>query len=420
MDSLSSLFGDPRFMPHGHCFLWFPAILWTNVIADALIAAAYLSIPATLVYIIRRRRDLPFDWMFGAFGVFILACGTTHVLEIWTLWHPDYWLTAAVKVITAVASVVTAVLLVRLVPAALAIPSPSQLARVNAELRGAQAALVTAARQAGMAEVAINVLHNVGNVLNSVNVSADLLGRQIHASRTQVLPQVVELLRAHGGEAHFLSEHEKGRLLPDYLAGVAVALADERQQMLDELSNLKKSVEHIKEIVANQQAYASAPAVIEACLIGELLADAWRMSADAQSYQDIEMRMELQDVPPLALDKHQLLQVLLNLIRNARQALAAAPASKRQITLRLARPAPGRVEVQVADNGEGIAPDDLKRVFVHGFTTRADGHGFGLHSCALAAKAMGGSLRAQSAGRGLGATFTLELPIDAGRPAPAP
>jgi hypothetical protein len=92
MESLIQLLRDDRFMPHGHCYLWLPELLWANVVSDALIAFAYLTIPVTLVYFIRKRRDLPFDWMFGAFGVFILACGSTHVLDIWTIWHPDYWL----------------------------------------------------------------------------------------------------------------------------------------------------------------------------------------------------------------------------------------------------------------------------------------------------------------------------------------
>ena len=124
MDMLNNWFNSQGFMPHGHCFLSIPSILWTSVVADALIALAYLTIPVTLIYFIRRRRDMPFNWMFVAFGVFILACGSTHLAEIWVVWRPDYVPLVILKAITAVASVVTAIALVRLVPLALLIPVP--------------------------------------------------------------------------------------------------------------------------------------------------------------------------------------------------------------------------------------------------------------------------------------------------------
>lgn len=191
---------------------------------------AYISIPFTLLYFIHKRKDVPFDWMLTAFGVFILACGTSHVMEILTIWQPYYWLSALVKVITAIASVITAILLVRLVPAALKIPSPQQLARVNDELREAQAELVTTARRAGMAEIATNVLHNVGNVLNSVNVSARLLYEKVHASKGQGVIRVAELMKEHSDDlGAFISSDPKGRALPGYLGKLAEALAAEQR-----------------------------------------------------------------------------------------------------------------------------------------------------------------------------------------------
>jgi PAS domain S-box-containing protein len=135
MSFLQKLFSPDGFLPHGHCYLWDPSIMWLNVVSDGLIGLAYLTIPITLIYIARKRKDLPFDWMFACFGVFILACGATHVLEIWTLWIPTYWLLGWTKAITAVASVATAILLARLIPQLLAIPSPTSLRKVNAALR---------------------------------------------------------------------------------------------------------------------------------------------------------------------------------------------------------------------------------------------------------------------------------------------
>lgn len=414
MDSLLQLLRDERFMPHGHCYLWLPELLWTNVVADSLIALSYLTIPVTLVYFIWKRRDLPFDWMFGAFGVFILACGTTHVLDIWTIWHPDYWLAAYVKVVTAIASVITAVLLVKLVPLALLLPSPSQLRKVNDELRGAQAELVATARRAGMAEVATNVLHNVGNVLNSVNVSAAVVGDQLRVSKAQSLGKVVQLLETHQGDlGRFFAEDEKARLLPGYLAQLDRAICEERQRMMEELANLSKSVDHIKEIVATQQAYAGPVGVLEQVHIVELVQDAIRMSGDSLLHHEIVVLTEFEATPEVLLDKHQMLQILLNLISNAKQAMSGRSCPAHQLTVRLAQAGAAAVRVQVADNGEGIAPENLGRVFTHGFTTRKSGHGFGLHSCILAAQSMGGTLKAHSDGVGRGATFTLELPLRA-------
>jgi hypothetical protein len=133
-DGLRQFFYGGVFMPHGHCYYWDRGVVSLHVVSDALIFLAYMTIPITLLYFVKKRKDVPFDWMFACFGVFIVACGTTHLLEIWNLWHSAYWLSGAIKGITALASVGTAILLVRLVPTALALPSPEDLRRANARL----------------------------------------------------------------------------------------------------------------------------------------------------------------------------------------------------------------------------------------------------------------------------------------------
>lgn len=412
MNDLLALLTDKRFMPHGHCYMWRPDLLWTNVIADGLITLSYVSIPFTLLYFIHKRKDVPFDWMLAAFGVFILACGTSHVMEILTIWQPYYWLSALVKVITAIASVITAILLVRLVPAALKIPSPQQLAKVNEELREAQAELVTTARRAGMAEIATNVLHNVGNVLNSVNVSAQVLYEKVHASKGPGVAKVVQLLKEHPDDlGDFISSDPKGRALPDYLDKLADALAIEQQGMIAELAQLTRRIDHIKEIVATQQSYAGNASVLEPGSLRELVEDVVRICDVSLARHHITLVKEFSDIPQMPLDKHRVLQILVNLINNAKQALDAGVNRPPRIILRLKVVDEERVRVEVQDNGEGIAQDNLARVFEHGFTTRVDGHGFGLHSCILAAHEMGGDLTAQSAGPGKGALFILELPL---------
>ncbi|KQW34013.1 MULTISPECIES: sensor histidine kinase [Pseudomonas] len=412
MNDLLALLTDKRFMPHGHRYMWRPDLLWTNVIADGLIALSYVTIPFTLLYFIHKRKDVPFDWMLAAFGVFILACGTSHVMEILTIWQPYYWLMALVKVITAIASVITAILLVRLVPAALKIPSPQQLAKVNDELREAQAELVTTARRAGMAEIATNVLHNVGNVLNSVNVSAQVLYEKVHTSKGPGVAKVAQLMKEHPDDlGDFISSDPKGRALPDYLDKLADALAVEQQGMIAELAQLTRRIDHIKEIVATQQSYAGNASVLEPGSLRELVEDVVRICDVSLARHHITLIKEFSDVPQMPLDKHRVLQILVNLINNAKQALDAGANRPPQIILRLKVVDEGRVRVEVEDNGEGISQDNLARVFEHGFTTRVDGHGFGLHSCILAAHEMGGDLTVQSAGPGRGALFILVLPL---------
>ena len=143
LEFLRRLFSADGFMPHGHCYLWQPGVLWLHLISDALVAVAYTSIPFTLLHFVRKRRDIPFNWIFLSFGAFIIACGATHVMEIWTIWTPLYWLAGTVKAVTAVGSVATAVMLIKLVPHAIALPTAAQLEQVHAELRIAHTLLET-------------------------------------------------------------------------------------------------------------------------------------------------------------------------------------------------------------------------------------------------------------------------------------
>jgi len=147
LEFLRRLFSSDGFMPHGHCYLWSPEIVWLHVISDALVALSYTTIPFTLYYFVRKRRDLPFNWMFLCFAVFIIACGATHYMEIWTLWTPMYRFSGIIKAITAAASVPTAILLVRLVPKALTIPTPEQLSKAHEDLKKAHEVLETRVRE---------------------------------------------------------------------------------------------------------------------------------------------------------------------------------------------------------------------------------------------------------------------------------
>jgi signal transduction histidine kinase len=283
------------------------------------------------------------------------------------------------------------------------------------ELSVAQGELLAAARQAGMAEIANNVLHNVGNVLNSVNVSAGLVSSKVRESKLQGLVKAVQLLDSHTADlGGFLTADEKGKVLPGYLSKVTGALSAERQDIVDELDKLTKSVDHIKDIVATQQAYSGSVSTVEVAKLSDLFEDALRMNAGALSRHRVGVTCHAEDIPPLLLDKHRLLQILVNLISNAKNAMDGVTNRTGQIDLRALVVGEDederRVRISVTDNGCGIAADHLSRIFVHGFTTRKNGHGFGLHSCAIAAKDMGGTLSVSSDGCDKGTTFTLEIP----------
>ena len=282
---------------------------------------------------------------------------------------------------------------------------------ITEQLRSTQSELLATARQAGRAEIATNVLHNVGNVLNSVNVSAGLMAAALRQSRLPSLPRALQLMQDHASDlGDFLSSDQKGRLLPGYLDTVARVLAQEHERLLEELARLVKSIDHIKEIVTTQQSHAGGMTVIEPVNASELAEDALRLQGGSLARHGVTVVREFAPVPVLPLDRGRVLQILVNLISNAKNAMEGVD-GPHLLTLRIELTGPERLQITVKDRGEGITAQNLTRIFTHGFTTRQDGHGFGLHSSALAALQMGGTLTASSAGAGQGATFILELPV---------
>jgi len=283
---------------------------------------------------------------------------------------------------------------------------------MEAELEKANKDVMDASRMAGMAEVATGVLHNVGNVLNSLNVSATVISSGLRQSKVDSLARVSALLREHAGHlAEFLTDDPKGRLVPDFLESLARHGAEERMRLLEEINSLQANIDHIKEIVSMQQAYATMVGIVEPLDAAMLMEDAVRMNAGALVRHNVSLVRDYQPVPAVFAERGKVLQILVNVIRNAKYALDEGRAANRTITLRVEPGAPGSVRFVVRDNGVGIPRENLVRIFNHGFTTRAHGHGFGLHSSALAAKDMHGSISVESDGLGCGAAFSLELPI---------
>ncbi|WP_395742885.1 ATP-binding protein [Prosthecobacter sp.] len=278
------------------------------------------------------------------------------------------------------------------------------------ELKNMHELLLDASRQAGMAEVATGVLHNVGNVLNSMNVSASQTQDILRQSKTSSLVRIAGLLGEHSADlAAFLTTHPQGRLVPPFIIKLAHLLDAENQKLLKESAALSRNVDHVKEIISMQQTYARVSGLVETVQINDLVEDALRMNTSALDRHGVETIREFAPMPPMPVEKHKVLQILVNLIRNAKYACDESGRTDKRMIMRSTN-GDGRVRISIIDNGVGIPLENLTRIFGHGFTTRKDGHGFGLHSAANAAREMGGQLSVFSEGPGRGASFTLELP----------
>jgi ligand-binding sensor domain-containing protein/signal transduction histidine kinase len=284
--------------------------------------------------------------------------------------------------------------------------------RMEAEMVEVHRQLLDTSRKAGMAEVATSVLHNVGNVLNSVNVSTTLVIEQVHNWRFENLKKVGALIRENSGNLpEFFSNDPRGKHVPDYLSQLSDQLSAKQTVTESELRCLRKNVDHIKDIVAMQQSLAKVGGVIESVPMSSLVKDALLLAHINRHQGGIQIRSEFVDDPVVTTDKHQVLQILVNLIRNAKFACDESDKADKHILLQT-RLNGSHVQFVVRDNGVGIPAENLIRIFFHGFTTRKTGNGFGLHSSALSAKGLNGSLTVHSDGVGCGATFTLEIPLE--------
>ncbi len=285
------------------------------------------------------------------------------------------------------------------------------LKQTEAQLEQLHRQLLETSRQAGMAEVATNVLHNVGNALNSVNISATLVAEQMRQSKAANLAKVCVLLDSHQADLPaFLTTDPKGTKIPTYLATLSECLATERESAIAELTSLMKNIEHIKEIVAMQQSHGRISSIIDTVSVPDMIEDALRINASAPTGHDVAMLRDYQGHPVITTDKHKVIQILINLLRNAKNACDESGRTDKQIAVRTTSNN-CCVRIAIIDNGIGIPAENLLRIFTHGFTTSKHGHSFGLHNGALAAKELGGSLIALSGGPGHGATFILELPL---------
>ena len=272
--------------------------------------------------------------------------------------------------------------------------------------------LVRASRVAGMAEVATSVLHNVGNVLNSINVAATVILDRLGKLKIARLSELAKLMREHKDDLpQFLANDPRGQQIAGFLELLASNLDEERNTLRGEVDQLAVKIDHIKQIIAMQQNYAQVAGVVEKVPLVEIITDAINIHSGAFARHDVVITRHFEVEPVVFIDRHKVLQIIGNLLSNSKYACDAAPKKEKQVTVRVYAAPGNRICIQVKDNGMGISAENLKRIFAQGFTTRKDGHGFGLHGSSLAASEIGGSLRVDSEGEGKGATFTLEIPI---------
>jgi signal transduction histidine kinase len=273
--------------------------------------------------------------------------------------------------------------------------------------------VIKTSRLAGMSEIATGVLHSVGNVLNSVNVSANLAKRKTEQLPVADLAAVKDVLHEHRGDlGTFVTEDPRGRQFLPFLDELSRSLAAQKRDILEELRTLAGGMEHMMELVRSQQRYAGMAGVYEPTDLGAEVDSAVAICGQAYgSSGALHVRREYEDLPKVPVDRNRLMEILVNLLQNARQALDDAGTPAKEIALRIRRDGAEHVRIEVEDNGPGIPEENLTRIFAHGFTTRKDGHGFGLHISANAATEMQATLWAESAGPGRGATFILRLPL---------
>ncbi|MDJ0838887.1 MAG: two-component regulator propeller domain-containing protein [Acidobacteriota bacterium] len=285
-----------------------------------------------------------------------------------------------------------------------------ELERSHSKLQQAQAELMATAHQAGMTEIVNGVVHNLGNVLNSVGINAETLRHQLDNTRAGGVNRLVQLLEEHQDNlTEFLTEHPQGKKTVPYMKRLSELLDKERTKNMEALEHLIAGVEMMRDTVRMQQGYAKNATLRESLQLSAVVDDMIKMQLTALNRHAIEVERRFEETPPVTVQRFKLAHILTNLIRNAIDAISERKPDIRKISFDIAQKGDD-IHLSVTDTGIGIDKENLEKVFKYGFTTKITGKGFGLHSCANSMKEMGGSLKVDSKGAGKGATFTLIFP----------
>jgi len=444
------------FIPHGHCYLWKPGLVSLHVLSDGLITLAYFLIPLELIYIVKKRQDIPFDWLFMLFGSFIICCGITHIMEIWTLWHPDYWLSGFLKAITAAVSLATAAVMVQLIPKVLAIPSPAQLAAANAALSSE----IEERKQveASLNQLTLQLEHRVqertlalqkaNQQLQQENRERYLAQESLIRSETKLREQtqrlqdtLKELKSTHtqlvqtekmsslgqmvAGIAHEINNPVNfiyGNIAPatDYIADILglldlyqesypqpVAAVRERLEIMELdflkpdllkiLDSIKVGAERIKEIVKSLRTFSRLDEAemkqvnIHEGIDSTLMILQHRLKGQPHR-REIQVIKEYETLPLVECYAGQINQVFMNILANGIDALeqkmgvwAESGGDDRDIgeepptiRIRTVLTHDQWVQIKISDNGGGIPPEVMRKIYDPFYTTKPVGYGTGL------------------------------------------
>jgi signal transduction histidine kinase len=388
LEFIQQFFTDGLFIPHGHCYLWKPGLVRLHILSDFFIALAYYSIPISLIYFVHKREDLPFKNVLLLFGAFIISCGTTHIMEIWTLWHPTYWLSGSIKAITALISVYTAIVLVPIIPQALALPSPAQLAASNAELKAAlenlentQAQLIQTEKISSMGKLVSGIAYEINNPTNFIygNIQfaqeyvQNLLG--LIALYKEQYPQPASAIQTYTQEfdTDFLQED-----IQKILSSIQLGATRIRDVILSLRKFSRLDEAEIKKVDIHQG--------IDSTLL--LLQN--RLKGQGQ-YPAIEVIKEYGNLPKINCYPKQLNQVFMNILTNAVDALEESLVNeqkakdhgcdvltKPKIYIHTEVVDNEQIRVRIADNGYGMSEEIRQKVFEPFFTTKPITSGTGL------------------------------------------
>ncbi|MEH2163900.1 MAG: ATP-binding protein [Nostoc sp.] len=394
LEFLQNFLTDSSFIPHGHCYLWKPSLVWLNIISDSLIALVYYSIPIALVYFVHKRKDFPFKWILLLFGAFIVSCGTTHLMDVWTLWHPTYWLSTFIKFITAIISLYTAIALLPIIPQAIALPSPAQLEAANSqlkltlkELENTQAQLIQTEKMSSLGQLVAGIAHEINNPMNVIDGNILIVNEY-----TKNLFNLITLYQEC--DCHLQLK------IKDYIEEIDINFIQEDLPKI--LSSIKMGAKRISKLVLSLRNFSRLDEAekkevdIHEGIDSTLLILQNRLEAEG-NYPDIKIIKQYGNLPKVECYPGQLNQVFLNILNNSIDTLKE---SKTGCNLSVANVkitgnqelkvyAPqirictevsdtNQVIITIADNGCGMTEEIKQKIFNPFFTTKPIGSGTGL------------------------------------------